>query len=986
MPPNAEPRSKHTPADQEYLDSLSTRQLMDFRNYLFSPTYIALNATRFLDYEWVDIGELRRYLQHTTTNSGFDASTTRLSTIPAPVHIKIESSPLSVLPGPASVVKLEPHAISVPAPLSVDIKMRALNEDGREVFELLSDSEPDADEPDSDLEVIDALQRVSRSSSAIPLTDADHFSDDDKAVASESSSSNLADANHFTDNDFDSGEPDTGSGAALGSDDDASDLEESETVWQDDGTSLVRTGKFRLTQKLSVERIEYRVGPAVIYPIHRTPTAIVVDLTDAIYRDPANKELYTLNTIIMNADNDSWEWLGGSRDGPKVTFAPGEEAIDCQRIRYKCKGAYACSELDTALRSVVRFELDPAPRNAIIAAQQETRRREGNTQEERVAIFMTNVRHAKCLAVDSQGNKCRGGPVLKPKRQGSSRDHQYFVGCSGWTPKFEKGHRFHPIPDQVDENLLANALAGLPLTDDPTKDTPPCSGLIHPHIGLKKKTCPHAHIINGMQVQGKIRNYSCEATRTIYVPTDPSILKVLIVHNKTGHNHPMPALTKASFGHKDTYRQCIEANGVLGATVAKIDNAPSTKQLLKGKTPAAHAAPLHNKRVKQDLLRAAKLEKYPNGLGLEAIRPMWHEELTKPLPERYIHSYIETKKGETIIVTFVPYLLKLLDDPGVTSFDGDTTYKGVEGKINEWELTIFAKVVRRAASILRAYINGASADFFEQLFVELQHVKLMVTGKPIALKKFVRDGNLDVMNVDMDGAQVIGFCRSVMKYNDPKYSGIPNNTPPEKIAPEFIKLCWRHGKEPINDFESLVSAEQFVRIKDVFYIDSKESLAEFSSFLYGLGIKKITDWWKHKEIHEWIIPCLVKSQSRIPADVWDSTPSTTNTNEAQHHWTNSLTGIRLPPVEALERRVDMNVAQEIQMSLQTGILSNSNNELSHCMARNTQRQAATARRAREKASTGKRAKSKATAPVLSASSSGRVKTAKQRKSTFLDLR
>ncbi|KAJ7467353.1 hypothetical protein B0H11DRAFT_2046863 [Mycena galericulata] len=695
MPPNAEPRSKHTPADQEYLDSLSTRHTHSLR----APTYIALNATRFLDYEWVprvDIGELRRYLQHTTTNSGLDASS--LSTIPAPAHIKIESTPLSVLPGPPSVVKLEPHAISVPAPLSDDIKMRALNEDGREVFELLSDSEPDADEPDSDLEVIDALQRVSRSSSAIPLTDADHFSDGDKAVASESSSSNVADVNHFTDNDFDSEEPDTGSGAALGSDDDASDLEESETVWQDDGTSLVRTGKFRLTQKLSVERIEYRVGPAVIYPIHRTPTAIVVDLTDAIYRDPANKELYTLNTIIMNADNDSWEWLGGSRDGPKVTFAPGEEAIDCQRIRYKCKGAYACSELDMALRSVVRFELDSAPRNAIIAAQQETRRREGNTQEER----------RDCLAVDSQGNKCRGGPVLKPKRQGSSRDHQYFVGCSGWTPKFEKGHRFHPILDQVDENLLSNALAGLPLTDDPTKDTPPCSGLIHPHIGLKKKTCPHAHIINGMQVQGKIRNYSCEATRTIYVPTDPSILKVLIVHNKTGHNHPMPTLTKASFGHKDTYRQCIEANGVLGATVAKIDNAPSIKQLLKGKTPA-HAAPLHNKRVKQDLLRAAKLEKYPNGLGLEAIRPMWHEELTKPLPERYIHSYIETKKGETIIVTFVPYLLKLLDDPGVTSFDGDTTYKGVEGKINEWELTIFAKVVRRGSCLLFSEIFQCTA-------------------------------------------------------------------------------------------------------------------------------------------------------------------------------------------------------------------------------------------------------------------------------------
>ncbi|KAJ7726301.1 hypothetical protein DFH07DRAFT_782743 [Mycena maculata] len=79
----------------------------------------------------------------------------------------------------------------------------------------------------------------------------------------------------------------------------------------------------------------------------------------------------------------------------------------------------------------------------------------------------------------------------------------------------------------------------------------------------------------------------------------------------------------------------------------------------------------------------------------------------------------------------------------------------------------------------------------------------------------------------------------------------------------------------------------------------------------------------------------------------------------------------------------MNVAQEIQMSLQAGILSNSKNEFSYRMARNSQRQAATARRAREKASTGKRVKSKAIAAVLSACSSGRVKTVKQWK--ILDM-
>lgn len=47
------------------------------------------------------------------------------------------------------------------------------------------------------------------------------------------------------------------------------------------------------------------------------------------------------------------------------------------------------------------------------------------------------------------------------------------------------------------------------------------------------------------------------------------------------------------------------------------------------------------------------------------------------------------------------YLLKLLDDPGVNAFDGDTTYRRVEGEMNEWELTVFAKIVLRGTSRLR---------------------------------------------------------------------------------------------------------------------------------------------------------------------------------------------------------------------------------------------------------------------------------------------
>jgi hypothetical protein len=72
-----------------------------------------------------------------------------------PARVKIEGP----LP---SAVEAEPQTIKSPQ-ASAHIKMRTLNESGREIFELLSDSEPDADDPDSDLEVIRALQRTSRS-------------------------------------------------------------------------------------------------------------------------------------------------------------------------------------------------------------------------------------------------------------------------------------------------------------------------------------------------------------------------------------------------------------------------------------------------------------------------------------------------------------------------------------------------------------------------------------------------------------------------------------------------------------------------------------------------------------------------------------------------------------------------------------------------------------------------------------------------------
>ncbi|KAJ7723929.1 hypothetical protein B0H16DRAFT_331185 [Mycena metata] len=480
MAPDANALSTRSHADQEYLDSVPARQLMEFRNFMFTPAYITLNSKKFLDdvdQSWVDVPTLKDYLNQISAPS--------TSFLPPPEvtdHVRIKIEPPSA---PTPLVKMEPQVPDLP----ITVKVRTLNEAGKEVFEILSDSEPDVDGRDSDIEVVDALRPSSRASSVISSSYVDPGGSDSEgldAAGQDLGSSAMSDAD-------DSASDSEGTPIGLVTPpEDATDLVESDTVWQDDGTSLVRVGTFRPTRRMTVERMEYRTGPALLYPIHRIPTGIVVDLSDEKYwfRDSGTGELISLSSIIFNSDNDSWDYGGGGkRARAMVRFAPGETPVECKRIGGECRGVHACNQLDPALRDVVRFELDPMSRDAVIAAQQDTRRRDGNSREERAALFLKVICDAKCHAIDSKGNKCRGGPLLKTKRHGSSRGHDHFIGCTGWKPNWQDHHLYKMIPDNVDANLIARGLAGQALTDDPAKDTPPCSAIIPPRTGLRKKHC-----------------------------------------------------------------------------------------------------------------------------------------------------------------------------------------------------------------------------------------------------------------------------------------------------------------------------------------------------------------------------------------------------------------------------------------------------------------------------------------------------------------
>ncbi|KAJ7823484.1 hypothetical protein B0H14DRAFT_1310763 [Mycena olivaceomarginata] len=111
-------------------------------------------------------------------------------------------------------------------------------------------------------------------------------------------------------------------------------------------------------------------------------------------------------------------------------------------------------------------------------------------------------------------------------------------------------------------------------------------------------------------------------------------------------------------------------------------------------------------------------------------------------------------------------------------------------------------------------------------------------------------GNLLVMNADIEAAQALGTARSFIKTNVPSSSGI-TTLDPQLFTTYIIKFCCSHVKRPLLELRSLVSTEDYIRLKDFIYVESVESLRSFTEFIRHLGVKKIQDWWAYKEMNDW---------------------------------------------------------------------------------------------------------------------------------------
>ncbi|KAJ7938592.1 hypothetical protein B0H13DRAFT_1851541 [Mycena leptocephala] len=223
-----------------------------------------------------------------------------------------------------------------------------------------------------------------------------------------------------------------------------------------------------------------------------------------------------------------------------------------------------------------------------------------------------------------------------------------------------------------------------------------------------------------------------------------------------------------------------------------------------------------------DILSNKKKKKYPAGLGVTGEAPSYillpdfadHASKArttysispgpqKPLNKRYIRRFQHAPGGGLIIFTCYTSLLSLLDDPGVKAFEDNTTFKRVTGDLNEWEVVIFYNALEHAITLACAYIDCSDTKFFELLFDVFREIKIEATGKDIGFTRFMPNGNLLVMNADMEAAQALGAARSFLKTNVPSFSNI-TTLDPQSSATFFIN--------PLSEFASLVNSEDYKQL------------------------------------------------------------------------------------------------------------------------------------------------------------------------------
>ncbi|KAJ7651799.1 hypothetical protein B0H17DRAFT_1215189 [Mycena rosella] len=693
-----------------------------------------------------------------------------------------------------------------------------------------------------------------------------------------------------------------------------------------------KNGRIFITKRESVECVIELDRIPKRWSVDEVDTAYILDLSNTS-NGPARTETFTgrpkgFDAFLKAEDQDSWgHGTNGSTTRETKLIVLG--GLPSRRSSHKCNGGLCCKFFNpTLLEGYEHTDLDMTLTQEIFARDRAQNKNDSGPSIAVTASFYRLIKAMKCKKAGCMHWPCRI-EIVGPSDDGKLK----FIGCSKWRMEEQYKHLYAALPSAVNEGILAQYMAGMAITSDDVDEynTDSCAHFAHPRHG-KLKHCSHTHFRDGKLVVGEMVHHPCLVKKIVYTSKDPNV-KVLVVIFRGRHSHPPWPMEKPTQEAKDDLAKCLETMGPYGATGGKLNKSTTTRALIGSDLSVKHPAYRDTRRLR-DAVLSRRESSTPAGLLWAGILDQYVQDQQLPIDNQYIH-VIRMEGSLKLAFCLDAELAEVVHK--VRYLVPDFTFKRIVGNINEWEVAVWLDDDHERVSVSRIYCNRSTKQAFTYIFEGFFMAVEKITGHPVRFKAFDPEGEILSIHFDMEAAQVQGFALALLKL----IKGCHPEEDPDVIVRYVLKLCSIHFTRSTDPLVGAVGQETVDYLNRIRGLKSHEDIETWHNYCRNHENKKLQDWYKHKIQYSWLLPGYNKSLSLFPAGFWSQTPNHTNLVESAHVATNRETGIKLSPLEAIQRMraFDRERAVSIAAARETCIPINRNNDDRARMSRTVGRSA-----------------------------------------------
>lgn len=306
---------------------------------------------------------------------------------------------------------------------------------------------------------------------------------------------------------------------------------------------------------------------------------------------------------------------------------------------------------------------------------------------------------------EKEAQPCKGTITIK-----RTHTNLWFLGCSEYDN--ERGHRFLPIPHNVDREQLAAIVADPSTIDDASGDAPAC--LFMDSRWARRHTCP-LEPKAGLDLipSGEREDGSCPVRITLYTFDRPALAQYTVIVVTGEHTHPR-AIRAIPRGHlRSRIFEILEGDPT--TTRAQIARTIREEMHL---TPSSNAiAHAH---------ADYRLERNPLGEDQVGVMARLTASLGGP---QYVRKTVFGASGEDGTYSYVTFYrddmieyatlqASFCADLSFEDFDALTRPAAADGQWHLFSITTWSERLQRTVTVFKAASNGESEALYRELFAE----------------------------------------------------------------------------------------------------------------------------------------------------------------------------------------------------------------------------------------------------------------------------